>query len=427
MLQTATPNAASLIAKAPSTGVSQSSILATNTEKEADPFKPPKDKARRAVFSDQIILPSPTSPNTPPIIHQPHPSTEEPLGKVITPTWSTQPQAQVQEVQVCHIEEKGGGKDSTDSGDKSTLSKLISNVKRTPSVSEKSSSKSKTGSLPRKGRSDRSSLRTLDISAPVLQSVSTEPCELLPVCRSPDSSTATSSPTTSTAPSTREVSPAQCQGSPSMKRPAPPPPARPAPSPEKQKPRSFLPWRPKAGKDAEVDKPPPKVSSSDDIQGYKRPEPHRREENSKQRRPASIATSKPIRPNAPPPKPPPSRDNSKETSPEEIYIYDDATAVMKVKPAPLASASESREPIYDTIKENPVAEDEEDFVTPVGSPIFPRKQQDFDAKSTASSGGEEDLMGAILKDFSAKAEGESIYSSLMRKDKKKRRKAAVQE
>merc|ERR550532_2739877 len=144
VLQNTTPNAASLIAKAPSTGVSQSSILATNLEKESDPFKPPRDKARRAVFSDQIILPSPTSPNTPPIIHQPHPAIEEILGKVITPTWSTQPQAVVQEAQICHIEEKEGSKDSTDSSDKSTLSKLISNVKRTPSVSEKSSSKSKT-------------------------------------------------------------------------------------------------------------------------------------------------------------------------------------------------------------------------------------------------------------------------------------------
>merc|ERR1712013_216006 len=40
ILQNTTPNAASLIAKAPSTGVSQSSILATK-EKESDPFKPP--------------------------------------------------------------------------------------------------------------------------------------------------------------------------------------------------------------------------------------------------------------------------------------------------------------------------------------------------------------------------------------------------
>ena len=421
VLQTATPNAASLIAKAPSTGVSQSSILATNLEKEADPFKPPRDKARRAVFSDQIILPSPTSPNNPPIIHQPHPSTEENLGKVITPTWSTQPQAQVQEVQVCHIQENSkDAKDSTDSSEKSTFSKLISNVKRTPSVSEKSSSKTKgrDGSLPRKSRPDRSSLRTLDISSPVLQSGSVEHSDLLPVCRSPDSVTSNSSPLASMAPSqpVREATP-----SPSMKRPAPPPPSAPKPatSPEKSKPRTFMPWRPKA-KEAEVDKPPPKVTSSDDIQGYKRPDAPGRDATSKSRRPASIATSKPIRPNAPPPKPPPSRDNSKETSPEEIYIYDDASAI-KGRQAPLAN-SESKEPIYDTIKEVPDGEDEDDFSTPVGSPIFGKKHQDFDAKSTTSSGGEEDLMGSILKEVSVKSEGESIYSSLMRKDKNRRKK-----
>jgi hypothetical protein len=174
----------------------------------------------------------------------------------------------------------------------------------------------------------------------------------------------------------------------------------------------------------EVDKPPPKVSSSDDIQGYKRPEPPSRDSSSsKQRRPASIATSKPVRPNAPPPKPPPSRDNSKETSPEEIYIYDDASAVQRGRAAPLANSSESKEPIYDTIKEVPDGEDDEEFETPVGSPIFAKKPQDFDTKSTTSSGGEEDLMGAILKEVSVKSEGESIYSSLMRKDKKKRRRA----
>merc|ERR1712110_1215585 len=120
----------------------------------------------------------------------------------------------------------------------------------------------------------------------------------------------------------------------------------------------------------------PKVSSSDDIQGYKRPEPSSRE-SSKPRRPASIATSKPMRPMAPPPKPPPSRNNSKETSPEEIYIYDDASAMKR---APLASGSEAKEPIYDTMKEVPVKSGEE-----------------------------------------------SIYSSLMRKDKRKKKRRSPTE
>merc|ERR1719361_2564160 len=83
ILQTATPNAASLIAKAPSTGVSQSSILS----KEKDPAR---DKARRAVFSEELTLPSPTSPNIPPIIHQPCTTTrEEARTTTVTPTWST--------------------------------------------------------------------------------------------------------------------------------------------------------------------------------------------------------------------------------------------------------------------------------------------------------------------------------------------------
>jgi len=126
-----------------------------------------------------------------------------------------------------------------------------------------------------------------------------------------------------------------------------------------------------------------------------------------------------MRPMAPPPKPPPSRNNSKETSPEEIYIYDDASAMKR---APLASGSEAKEPIYDTIKEVPDGEDDDDFITPVGSPVIPKKMsQDFDTKSTTSSGGEEDLMGSILKEVSVKSGEESIYSSLMRKEKRKKK------
>lgn len=128
---------------------------------------------------------------------------------------------------------------------------------------------------------------------------------------------------------------------------------------------------------------------------------------------------------APPPKPPPSRNNSKETSPEEIYIYDDASAMKR---APLASGSEAaKEPIYDTIKEVPDGEDD-DFITPVGSPVIQKKMsQDFDTKSTTSSGGEEDLMGSILKEVSVKSGEESIYSSLMRKEKRKKKRRSPTE
>jgi len=127
---------------------------------------------------------------------------------------------------------------------------------------------------------------------------------------------------------------------------------------------------------------------------------------------------------APPPKPPPSRNNSKETSPEEIYIYDDASA-MKRAPS---GGCEAKEPIYDTIKEVPDGEDDDDFITPVGSPVIPKKMsQDFDAKSTTSSGGEEDLMGSILKEVTVKSGEESIYSSLMRKDRRKKKRSPTED
>ena len=65
ILQNATPCATSLIERAPSTGVSQTSILGgVNKIGKAD--KP----ARRVVFGEQLTLPSPTNPNHPPIIHQ---------------------------------------------------------------------------------------------------------------------------------------------------------------------------------------------------------------------------------------------------------------------------------------------------------------------------------------------------------------------
>ena len=67
ILQVATPCATSQIAKSPCTGVSQSSILAGTKEKASNTSKP----LRRAVFRDQINLPSPDSPKKPPIIHQP--------------------------------------------------------------------------------------------------------------------------------------------------------------------------------------------------------------------------------------------------------------------------------------------------------------------------------------------------------------------
>ena len=169
---------------------------------------------------------------------------------------------------------------------------------------------------------------------------------------------------------------------------------------------------------------PKKVTSSDDIQGYQKPSDSRGQLQGREggrRRPASIATSKPSRPNAPPPKPPPSRKNSSsDASPEDLYLYDDACSARAGR-----KEAAQNEPIYDTISEETadIASPEE-FVTPVGSPVFKKKSPD--AISNGSSAAEEDLMKEILKEMHTKTEGESIYSSLMRKDKKGRKKKPVE-
>ena len=92
------------------------------------------------------------------------------------------------------------------------------------------------------------------------------------------------------------------------------------------------------------------------------------------------------------------------------------------------------EPIYDTITDesnergrtaaassfrpSSVLSPDDEFETPCGSPTFKKSP---DTMSTGSSGAEEDLMKEILKEVTVKSEGDSIYSSLMRKDKHKRR------
>jgi hypothetical protein len=116
------------------------------------------------------------------------------------------------------------------------------------------------------------------------------------------------------------------------------------------------------------------------------------------------------------------------------------------------SAGAKREPIYDTIKESPSPEkeisneckgkgadsnrvnarpssiavsssvtspqDDQDFVTPTTSPLFARRSPD--TLSTASS-SEGDLLKEILKEMDVKEEDESVYSTLMRKKKRKQR------
>ena len=160
VLQMATPDAASLISKSHSTGVSQSSIIKGDhkisiggsgtdgvSEASAKETKEAKRTSRGVVFCDPLTLPSPTNPNNPPIIHiQPKPTaptvttppkptpppttttsvTSAPattsaampsskpieakaviVSSVITPTWSTE--AVTSTAVLCHI-------DDTDSG-----------------------------------------------------------------------------------------------------------------------------------------------------------------------------------------------------------------------------------------------------------------------------------------------------------------------
>lgn len=575
VLQAATPNAASLIARAPSTGISQSSILAHKGEgrggTETDPFKPPREKGRRAVFCDPITLPSPTSPNTPPIIHQPpHGASSDvtsaaaaggpAVGRLITPTWSTQPLPTAATAQVCRInssntspeKEKAApavvvvradeklaalsevpatGKEPSSSSS-SSFSKLISNVKRTPSLSDrhaqqqqlvtagdKKDDNCKPSTLPRKpktaggggGRPERQSLRNLEISGPVLQtSVDHARLHLVPVvCRSPELSGSDSPPTTSPSNAVAVgggggaheetgggATSRQAGGSPSLKRPAPKPPgsssktamgslepkaAAVATERKTSLPNDdltvkaassskfSLPWRsvkpasravpePQFSEEkpaASVVPPPVPKSSSDDIleQQKKQQLPGHgslQASNSMRghRRPASIATSKPVRPNAPPPKPPPTRAGSHETSPDDIYIYDDASAVISrggrrsgssaaplahieesASPPPPSSSSCHDEPIYDTIGDGSSKRSssslgpDDDFLTPPGSPLTKKSP---DTLSTGSSGAEEDgLMREILREVVTSSRGpdgqESIYSSLMRRKKKDRK------
>ena len=432
VLQAATPNAALLIAKAPSTGVSQSSILATK-EKESDPFKPPRDKGRRAIFCDPITLPSPTSPNNPPIIHQPSgpSSTDATVGKIITPTWSVQPShAVADQVQVCNLDGKLSPEpEKQNPTEKSTFSKLISNVKRTPSLGvadrPTGKDKDKSSTLPRKpkgGKYDRNSLRTLEISSPILQSELGYKADLVPVCKSPDLDQ----------PDSRLTPNLEHQSSPSNRRAAPKPPSKPQNDDisckDKTRSRYQPPWRSNKGNKSSENREndsQPKVSNSDDSLDSVKPET----QSSRSKRPASIATSKPIRPSGPPPKPPPTRVGSEEPSPDDIFI--NRQPGFFTRPAPLANIRETlspslNEPIYDTIQEETdkraslISQDE--FETPLGSPTLTKKSPD--TLSTGSS-AEEDLMKEILKEVHVKSEGESIYSSLMRKDRKKRRQKQI--
>jgi len=83
----------------------------------------------------------------------------------------------------------------------------------------------------------------------------------------------------------------------------------------------------------------------------------------------------------------------------------------------------SAEPLYDSIKERRSASPD---VTPTHSPIMSHRRAS-DTISTGSSDAGGDLMKEILKEMkpSSDPQEESIYSTLIRKDKKKRHKKSA--
>jgi hypothetical protein len=192
----------------------------------------------------------------------------------------------------------------------SSFSKLLSNVKRTPSLSDRhqhhpqEKKEDKPSTLPRKpkgggaARPERQSLRNLEISGPVLQSSVDHHARLhLIPCRSPELSSSEQTQS--------EENPAanSRQGSPSLKRPAPPPPsAKPSSAvvlPERKasipnddlsvsnttKSKFSLPWRSVKPNRAETSSESVPKSSSDDILEQKKG-------NEQQGQPASSSSTR---------------------------------------------------------------------------------------------------------------------------------------
>ena len=154
----------------------------------------------------------------------------------------------------------------------------------------------------------------------------------------------------------------------------------------------------------------------------------RQPQSSKSKRPASIATTRPVRPTAPPP-PRPLNGVRAQVSPTRSDTGSVASSTSSIS----TTTGNSRvEPIYDTIRENPLEEKAEatsitsplsdDFVTPTSSPILTRRNSDTVSTGSSTDGG--DLMNAILKEMSVKEEEESIYSTLRKKKKNKMSKSA---
>ena len=583
ILQNATPCATSLIERAPSTGVSQSSILGGgNKIGKAD------KTARGVVFCEPLTLPSPTNPNHPPIIHQQSisssssttstqsntsttlgqlkdttKSSEKPIQRSIasivpeksnessttvvlpntttvdfTPTWKTEPKALPADAFICNID-AGKGQKTNDKHTSSTVnnsitpqdistpspdseksvgqfSKLkskLAHVKRTPTSerhkidkSEKNNDENRSlsptsslSSVDGPPKPERSNLRNLQISNPILQTAVDIKTSLVPVCRANDE-TVTNQYADSTRSSSISPAPASVGSSStptlsvrsdsstssSLSKPesalknkgkAPQPPqsskiataskdsdyskSKPSPAENRikddDKNKSLLtnisrrlsnrskhserrdsapeacttvsttvPNSPsvssivKTSADGKIIKTDIKVMTSPLVTKHSANEIDKSGQSSKSRRPASIATSRPVRPTAPPPRPP---SNSRSQISPTRSDTSSITSSSSIVPG-----NHKSEPIYHTIRENPLEEKTEaisitsplsdDFVTPTSSPIMTRRNSDTLSTGSSTDGG--DLMNAILKEMSTKSkeeEEESVYSTLMRKKK----------
>ena len=147
--------------------------------------------------------------------------------------------------------------------------------------------------------------------------------------------------------------------------------------------------------------------------------------SSRAKRPASIATTRPVRPTAPPPPRPPNVLRA-QISPTRSDTSSVASSTCSID-----TKGNKTEPIYHTIRENPLAEKAEalsitsplsdEFVTPTSSPILTRTNSDTISTGSSTDGG--DLMKEVLKELKGKTkdegEEESVYSTLMRKKKNK--------
>ena len=447
VLQTATPSASALIDRAPSTGISQTSILSTRPERPER-----RDKSSRGVvFSDQLTLPSPTNPYNPPIIHQPssiassNQSTPEaealavavtsasqiqqavaapPIQKatataatVFTPTWSTEPKPLSSDAVLCHIDGvEGVGGNGGNGGAPMAAAEVDSpseakdkvgglakfkarlggpSVKRsasavtessrenTPERRQSSPTPSNNSQSSFQGPGGKPTLRGLEISGPILQSAVDIKTKLVPV-----SSLAGGSPMPPPPPTGSTTSPVPTRA-------APPPPVTPRGQKQETSPQQT----------GAVPKTKEKPSALK----------HSKSLGSSSKRPASIASTRPVRPTAPPPPRPPAE---KPKPPASSATPATATAAK-------TSNSKTERPSSIDIS-SPTATDDGEFVTPTTSPLFERRsgRKSPDTVSTASSEG--DLLKEILKEMDGgpkkgkegEGEGEGIYSTLMRKKKR---------